>query len=194
MIRLQCLMRGHDFASNVKLFLRKSVLGDVPDLIRALLYRPNFFGKGAVLLHQAVTRGPSEWTVGERELFTAFVCARSNSRACFEAHSAVADRAFRRAVVADCVADPARAPVSPNVRAMLLFLDKLTVLPDQIGAADIAALRALGISRSAIRDGIYIAMLGSVFSRMATALGVEPMTAGQLRRLSFVRLNAGYIL
>jgi len=44
-----------------------------PDVIRTLFYRPKFFGGPHGRHTQAVMRGPSDWSVGERELFAAFV-------------------------------------------------------------------------------------------------------------------------
>jgi hypothetical protein len=44
-----------------------------PDVVRTLLYRKAFFGGPHAQHTQAVMRGPSEWSVGERELFAAFV-------------------------------------------------------------------------------------------------------------------------
>ncbi len=44
-----------------------------PDVIRTLFYRERFFGAPHAKHTQAVMRGPSDWSVGERELFAAFV-------------------------------------------------------------------------------------------------------------------------
>lgn len=43
-----------------------------PDVLRVSLYRPEFFGRHYGEVTHQVMRGPSEWTVGERELFAAF--------------------------------------------------------------------------------------------------------------------------
>ena len=47
------------------------------DVIKALLYRPEFFGAHMSQAFQDVMRGPSEWSPGERELFAAFVSAQN---------------------------------------------------------------------------------------------------------------------
>jgi hypothetical protein len=52
---------------------------DVPGVVRTLKYRGEFFGDRMAELTQRVLRGPSEWSVGERELFAAWV---SKANAC----------------------------------------------------------------------------------------------------------------
>ena len=44
-----------------------------PDVVRTLRYRGSRFGRPHSAHTHAVMRGPSEWSVGERELFAAYV-------------------------------------------------------------------------------------------------------------------------
>jgi hypothetical protein len=49
-----------------------------PDVVKTLKYRADFFGAPMGNVFQAVMRGPSEWSIGDRELMAAYV-SRINS-------------------------------------------------------------------------------------------------------------------
>lgn len=53
----------------------ESVRQDEPvsDIRRILSYHPEVFGQPFSAYLEAVLRGPSDWSIGERELFAAFV-------------------------------------------------------------------------------------------------------------------------
>ena len=73
-MRLQNLERGHRLGIRLFLgFVRLVSRKEPADVVKTIYYRPEFFGAAYSSMLQDIMRGPSEWTVGERELFAAFV-------------------------------------------------------------------------------------------------------------------------
>jgi hypothetical protein len=73
-MRLRRVSHGHTVPQKLLLGMIRLLSGfPVPDVVKTLLYRKAWFGAHMNTLTQAVMRGPSEWAVGERELFAAFV-------------------------------------------------------------------------------------------------------------------------
>ena len=72
-MRLGRVHRGHKLPDKLMLTMMQMVMGHAPGVVRTLKYRKKFFGKKFSDLTHQVMRGPSEWTVGEREVFAAFV-------------------------------------------------------------------------------------------------------------------------
>ena len=70
-MRLAQVATGHRWPSRAFLGLVRAVAGEPPDVLKALHFRPAFWGAPYSDLLQDVMRGPSEWTPGERELFAA---------------------------------------------------------------------------------------------------------------------------
>ncbi|HUG41321.1 MAG TPA: peroxidase [Longimicrobiales bacterium] len=80
-MRLRVVERGHRLPQKVVLLMIRLASGwRVVDIIRTLLYRPKLFGRPISEWTQAVMRGPSEWRVGERELFAAFTSKLNKCR------------------------------------------------------------------------------------------------------------------
>ncbi len=52
----------------------------VTDIVRTVSYRSELFGRPFIEGLQEILRGPSDWTVGERELFAAFVSSKNHCR------------------------------------------------------------------------------------------------------------------
>jgi hypothetical protein len=72
-MRLHAVAHRHRWPQKLKLgLIRVLSRRRVPDVVKTLLYRPEFFGAAQCAWTQAVMRGPSDWSVGERELFAAF--------------------------------------------------------------------------------------------------------------------------
>ncbi|HEY5926947.1 MAG TPA: hypothetical protein VIV11_34910 [Kofleriaceae bacterium] len=73
-MRLEILNSGHAFKMKA-LFTVMRLLSRqrVPDVIKTLTYRPDFFGNPLNECFQETMRGKSEWSVGDRELMAAFV-------------------------------------------------------------------------------------------------------------------------
>ncbi|MBX7078415.1 MAG: hypothetical protein K1X88_04440 [Nannocystaceae bacterium] len=73
-MRLAKLDHGHTLGTKLKLAMMTLVMRRrVPDVVRTLTYRPDYLGDPLNEVFQAALRGPSRWTVGERELMAAFV-------------------------------------------------------------------------------------------------------------------------
>jgi alkylhydroperoxidase family enzyme len=57
------------------------------------------------------------------------------------------------------------------VRAALGFLEKLTLTPADVRPADVASLRAAGVSDEGIEDAIQACVLFNIYDRLADSLG-----------------------
>lgn len=72
-MRLKRVEHGHRLPQKLILGMIRLMNGRrAPDIIRTLFYRPEFLGRPMSAWTQAVMRGPSDWSVAERELFAAF--------------------------------------------------------------------------------------------------------------------------
>ena len=90
----------------IQLFSRQPV----PDAAKLVFYRPDFYGSRAKEFTHEAMRGPSAWSVADRELMAAYVSTVNESAFCVAAHSATARQAYQDGPkVAAVLADPAAA-------------------------------------------------------------------------------------
>jgi hypothetical protein len=79
-MRLALLQHPHGLMQRLRFFVIGTLLGQVPGPFLALLYRRNAAGKHLARCYQEGLRRAREWTVGEIELFPAFVSSLNRCR------------------------------------------------------------------------------------------------------------------
>src|SRR3954471_1735686 len=123
-MRLSILDEGHGFATKalfavIRFFSRQPVL----DVVKLAKYRPEFHGERMGLLTQEAMRGPSAWSVGDRELMAAVVAQANHCRWCTKAHCEVASGAYNNAtMVAGAMTDLDSSAIGEPLRATLRML------------------------------------------------------------------------
>jgi uncharacterized peroxidase-related enzyme len=85
------------------------------------------------------------------------------------------------------------APVPEKLRAMLVFVEKLTLTPHEVGPADMAPLRAAGLTDEAIEDAIHICGAFNTINRIADTLGFDLQTQKGYASAARFLLKVGYI-
>ena len=171
-MRLAILDSGHRFGTKVLFaFIRAVSRQQVLDVIKLVRYRPDFYGRPMQAVTHEAMRGPSMWSVGDRELMAAFVAKTIGSEWCTKAHTAVAKGAYRNdAKVSAVLTDLESATIEEPLRATLRMLRKLT-REDAVSADDMRAVLAAGVSREQIEDALAVCFSFNVIGRLANAFG-----------------------
>ena len=91
-------------------------------------------------------------------------------------------------------ADWRTAPVRPEVRAALGFIEKLVRATDQLSPADVAAAYAAGVSRQALLDAVHVCVAFSTIVRVADAFEFEIPDDRAFEASAHQMLRRGYIL
>lgn len=161
--------------------------------------RPNlddqaFFGASTGAWTQAAMRGPSAWSIGERELMAALVAKWNACVCCTDVHSVVAAKHVGNASVDAVLSDYPSAPISGGLKATLAFLETMTLRPAELSEADAKTVLASGISPQSLADAIAVAAVFNLVTRYANALNFTIPTLDKLRRVAEVLVRSGYSL
>jgi uncharacterized peroxidase-related enzyme len=171
-MRLAILDAGHGFGTKALFALIRAVSRQpVLDVIKLVKYRPDFYGDPMQAVTHEAMRGPSAWSVGDRELMAALVAKTSGCEWCTKAHRAVAEGAYRDAAkVSAVLSDLDTATIEEPLRATLRMLRKLT-LEHAVDADDMRAVLAAGVSREQIEDALAVCFAFNTVGRLADAFG-----------------------
>ncbi|HEY3816841.1 MAG TPA: hypothetical protein VGL81_06715 [Polyangiaceae bacterium] len=171
-MRLAILDSGHGLGTKALFALIRAVSRQpVLDVIKLVKYRADFYGGPMQgVTHQAM-RGPSAWTVGDRELMAALVAKTNECEWCTQAHAAVAEGACHDAArVSAVLADLETAPIEEPLRATLRMLRKLA-REHAVDADDMRGVLAAGVSREQIENALAVSFAFNTIGRLADAFG-----------------------
>jgi alkylhydroperoxidase/carboxymuconolactone decarboxylase family protein YurZ len=171
-MRLAILDSGHGFWTKVLFaFIRAVSRLPASDAIKLNRYRPDFYGTPMGVITQEAMRGPSEWSVGDRELMGASVSKMNECECCTKTHAGVAALAYQdEAKVSAVLADLETAPIEEPLRATLRMLRKLT-REHTVDAHDMGAVLAAGVSYEQIEDALAVCFTFNTVDRLSRTFG-----------------------
>jgi uncharacterized peroxidase-related enzyme len=147
-------------------------------------------------LAEALLRGPSSLTPGERETIAAYVSRGNECRYCCETHAAAA-RVYlgeQRGIVDLVLADADSAPVTPKIKALLAIADKVRRDGRMVLPEDVEKAKTEGADERAIHDTVLIAAAFCMFNRYVDGLGTSLPADPADYEASGVRLaEIGYV-
>jgi uncharacterized peroxidase-related enzyme len=192
-MRLEILNRGYGPGTKLLFALiRLLARHPVPDAAKLVFYRPDFYGSRAKEFTHEAMRGPSAWSVGDRELMAAYVSKVNETAFCIRAHTATAAQAYQDGPkVVAALADLASAPVEEPLRATLRMLGKLTA-EGKLSAGDMREVLAAGVSPQQVRDALAVCAAFNTTDRLADAFGFEVLSPEAFEAGAKYLLKRGY--
>lgn len=156
-MRLSILDSGHRLRARVFFVVTGR---DAPDVVRMLLYRPDFFARPLLAITVPAMRGPSYWTAGEREYLAMRTARLHRCPFCVDSHTELTRIASQGEI------DPGDPEaVRAELRAVRVFLDA-TQTPDQVVAGEVA-----GVPGQAVREALRVDLVWNIVNRLANAFG-----------------------
>ena len=192
-MRLEILNSGYRPGTKLLFAVIRLFSGQpLPDAAKLVFYRPDFYGTRAKKFTHEAMRGPSAWSVGDRELMAAYVSKVNDSAFCIGAHTATASQAYQDgAKVQAVLTDLESAPVEEPLRATLRMLGKLTAEGD-VSADDMRQVLSAGVSPQQIEDALAVCVAFNTTDRLADAFGFEVLSPEGFEAGAKYLLRRGY--
>jgi uncharacterized peroxidase-related enzyme len=143
-----------------------------PGILGLLKYRPET-AVPLTQLAEVLLRGPSTLTRGERELIGAYVSELNKCQFCASSHAAFAAAQLPDGMrlVDQVLADPATAPVTEKLRALLAIAASVQQSGLRVTPGQVAAARDAGATDLEIHDCVLIAAAFCMMNRYVDGLG-----------------------
>jgi uncharacterized peroxidase-related enzyme len=132
-------------------------------------------GKALLEMHEAIMRGPSALSPGQRELISAYVSGINKCAYCYGVHSQTA-KAFGdvpSAAVDKMMDDLDGAGLDEKIKPILRFARTLTESPSSVTDADAQAVYDAGWDEQALHDAIMVVCCFNFMNRLLEAHGVH---------------------
>jgi uncharacterized peroxidase-related enzyme len=149
-------------------------IGFVPNVFRAYAFRPErlrlWFSH-----FKAVHEPTDDLDAADRELIAVVVSSANRCLYCLVAHGAALREALDDPVLGERIAfDWRRAGLDERRGAICAYAEKLTLTPQEAGAADLQSLLAVGLTLEEAWDVAEIAAMYNFTNRMAMATNMLP--------------------
>ena len=148
--------------------------GFVPNVFLALSARPDEF-RAFFAYHDALMEKEGGLSKAEREMIVVATSGANQCQYCVVAHGAILRVRAKNPLLADQVAiNYRKADLTPRQKAMLDFAIKVALAAQEVGDADLAALREHGFSDEDAWDIGAIAAFFALSNRMANLTSMRP--------------------
>lgn len=145
------------------------------------------------LFLEDLLRGPSPFTVAERELIAGYVSGLNKCTFCCSVHAGLAEQLGQWENLVECfLTDSPFEPENRKLIPVLAYVRKLTLEIDRVAESDVSAIIDAGWSEEAVVQANLICGAFNLFNRWVTGLGVTGEAAfvkGTIKQL----LAGGYL-
>jgi uncharacterized peroxidase-related enzyme len=137
-------------------------------------------------------RGPSAWSVADRELMAAYVSKVNETAFCIGAHTATAGQAYQDgAKVQAVLTDLDSAPIEDGLRATLRMFGTLT-REGKVSVGDMRDVLSAGVSPQQVKDTLAVCAAFNTTDRLADAFGFQLLSPEGYEAGAKYLLKRGY--
>ena len=168
---------------------------EYPGIRSLFVYRPET-AKPLNDLVQTLLHNPHPTlSAGEREMIAAYISRLNTCKYCCNIHGAIASHQLGNFdVVAQVLADPASAPISQKMKALLKIAAKVQSGGKNVTSDDVSFARSEGATDIEIHDTVLIAAAFCMYNRYVDGLNTwQPDDAAIYDKMGEQRAREGYL-